>query len=141
MNEYSEDGRNDDGTLAMPNGYTLVYQGQMVPEFEEGAMALEVGQISDPVQSDFGYHIILRLPIDKDQLKDQLGGDYKMNTMIQGWMENTKLETTDLYDELDPKVFYEKLQEVNEGKLMEAPAPEESGEPQTGGEPAESPAG
>ena len=135
MNEYSEDTRNEDGTLAYPDGYTLAYAGQMVPEFEEGALALEVGQISDPIQTDYGYHIILRIPEARDQIEERLGGDYKMNMMIQEWIGLASVKTTDLYDELDPKVFYEKLQEVNEGKLTEAPTPEVSAEP------TESPAG
>lgn len=129
MNEYSEDGRNDDGTLAAPDGYTFVTKGRMVPEFEAGALALEEGQVSEPIQTDYGYHIILRIPVDRAQAKAQLGGNYKMGTLIQGWLDNSQVTTTALYDELDPKVFYEKLQQVNEGKLMEAPAPEESTQP------------
>lgn len=33
-------------------------RGQMVPEFEQAAFDLEVGETSEPVQSQFGYHII-----------------------------------------------------------------------------------
>jgi peptidyl-prolyl cis-trans isomerase C len=33
--------------------------GQMVPEFEKAAFSMPVGQVSEPVKSAFGYHLIL----------------------------------------------------------------------------------
>ncbi len=50
-------------------------RGQMVPEFEEAAFALELNGISQPVKTQFGYHIIKltdkkeALPHDFDSVK------------------------------------------------------------------------
>lgn len=52
--KYSED------TSSAPSGGDLAWfiQGEMVPEFDKAAFALEKGQISEPVRTDFGIHLI-----------------------------------------------------------------------------------
>ena len=55
----------DSGKTAYPNGYTFT-SGVMVSEFEEAVRALEDYAVSEPVKSSYGYHVILRLPLDAD---------------------------------------------------------------------------
>ena len=61
--EYSD----DTGSASNGGDLGVVEKGQMVAEFEEATFALEQGKISDPVKSQFGYHIIqvekINLPV------------------------------------------------------------------------------
>lgn len=42
--------------------------GQMVPEFEQAVMSLKIGEISEPVKSRFGYHIIQLTDVKKGEI-------------------------------------------------------------------------
>ena len=53
-NKYSKDTSNK--TKGGDLGWTS--PGQFVPEFESAMNELEVGQVSDPVKTQFGYHVI-----------------------------------------------------------------------------------
>lgn len=49
-----------DDSETVPTGGEIAFfhRGQRVPSFEDAAFALDVGQISEPVKTPFGYHII-----------------------------------------------------------------------------------
>lgn len=146
MNEFSEDGRDENGNLYAPDGYGLVYAGQMVPEFEEGALALKEGEIGDPIATAYGYHIIMRIPLDQEEfgqmVEEYCTPDYKLQQLTEDWVHQAEVTTTAAYDELDPKAFYERLTSINEAreaarKAAESAAPSESPAESA---PAESPA-
>lgn len=64
--ELKEEYCEDTGKVSYPDGYTFT-PGTMVTEFEDACNALADYQVSDPILTSYGYHIIIRLPLDPDK--------------------------------------------------------------------------
>ena len=140
MNEKSDDGRDETtGELYKPEGYTFLSTGAMVDgsgslvtEFVTAGTELEVGQISQPVETDYGYHILLRQDADNEETRTAYT-DYAMNQLLDQWTADAKVETTEAYDNLDPKAFYDFMinmvlewqeEQQAEAAASQTPAPE-----------------
>jgi len=63
--------------------------GQMVAPFEAVAFALNIGEISDPVQSDFGWHIIQVLGHETRSIDDATYDQLKQ-TSFNDWLQSQK---------------------------------------------------
>lgn len=62
IEKYNE----DPGMESNPDGYYFG-KGEMVQEFEESAYSLEEGKTSGLVETSYGYHILLKLPLEDDE--------------------------------------------------------------------------
>jgi len=51
----------DSGSAKRDGSLGYFGRGVMVKPFEEAAFKLQIGQVSEPIKSEFGYHIIKRL--------------------------------------------------------------------------------
>jgi len=50
----------DESADGEPGDLGLVGEGQMVPEFDRALFSLSIGQVSEPFETAYGYHIVLR---------------------------------------------------------------------------------
>ena len=108
MFEYSE----DSGLAMSPQGYLFQY-GDMVREFFDAAVDLEIGQFSEIVETSYGYHIILRIPIDVDSVPSSgyITNDTRtlretvmismFNSRLVSWRNDMEIEYTDAFESID----------------------------------------
>ena len=71
--DFAELARLNSNDLSAAKGGDLgwVYAGDTVPEFERAMDALKPGQVSDPVQSPFGWHLIQVIERRVDEVSDE----------------------------------------------------------------------
>lgn len=120
MHEHSE----DPGLLYNPDGYDA-QPGQMVPEFEQASLALDLWEISEVVESEHGYHIIMRLPLDVDPAKyEQAYVNGAMTELVKGWLDQSKLTVSKAYEKVDIKDVHARMTAYRT-KLQELVMPEE----------------
>lgn len=103
--EYSE----DTGRATNPEGYIFT-PGTMVESFESAVAALEPGQISDIVESDYGYHIILRKDLleglEADPEQRVALAETHLTTLLTILANDATVEVSKLVKDIDVTEFY-----------------------------------
>lgn len=98
IKEYNE----DPGMESSPDGYVFT-EGEMVDEFYQGTKALEIGGISDPIKSNYGWHIIQRLPLrDEDFTAKQATVEEALfSEQAEAWQQAAKVKEGDKLSEIN----------------------------------------
>ncbi len=119
--------KSSDGPSAQTGGDLGYFaRGQMVKPFEDAAFALQPGQISEPVQTEFGWHIIKvedkrNRPLPSfDEVKDQL-----MQSLVQNQLKAVvqSLRTTAKVEVVDPELK-KSIEEEAKAAAIDLPAPQ-----------------
>ena len=109
----------------------------MVPEFEQTALSLDFGEISEVVESSYGYHIILRGEVENPDSYQDAYRQSQLETQIDQWMEEAEITPATAIENLDVADFYARYiawQEAMAQQLQEeaaasaSPAPSSSDE-------------
>jgi len=82
-------------------------QGMMVPEFDEAVFSMQEGQVSEPVKTEFGYHLIKLVKIVAKEaqpladVKDEVTKQYQMHEAERQYFDLLEQLTTIVYEQSD----------------------------------------
>lgn len=87
--EYSD----DPGSGANGGDLGWAKRGAYVPEFDEAVFSLPIGETSEPIKTQFGYHLIQVIERDTDRPKDESTLAQEKAQAFQSWLQEQVLAT------------------------------------------------
>jgi peptidyl-prolyl cis-trans isomerase D len=97
----------DSGSAELGGDLGFFSKGMMVKPFEDAAFKLKQGEISDLVQSEFGYHIIMLTGIKPtsvkplDEVKSEITAEIKKQLGAKKYAELAEIFTNTIYEQSD----------------------------------------
>lgn len=126
FNELVEEYGEDPGRAAS-SGYLVTPETSFVQEFLDAAFALKPGELSGIVESDYGYHILLRKELGEEQLAEVSGNH--LTDLLTERMESALKEMTrsEKLDSVNAGEFYAGYMDIM-NQLHPADTPEDGGD-------------
>jgi len=134
--EIAKKNSQDAGSAANGGDLDFFARGAMVKPFENAAFAMKKGDISEVVESDFGYHIIkltdVKTPKQRsfEELRAGIEADLKAQQAQAKFAETAEAFTNGVYEQADslkPVADKLKLEIKTAANLMRKPAPGATG--------------
>jgi peptidyl-prolyl cis-trans isomerase D len=129
--EIARRNSDDPGSAAQGGDLGFFGRGAMVKAFDDAVFAMKPGEISNVIESDFGYHVIrlestrggVRQPL--EEVRSKIEADVRQALAQRRWAEAAEQFTNTVYeqpDSLEPVVTKLKL-EVRTTTVQRQPAP------------------
>lgn len=117
----------DEGSAEEGGDVGFFSVGSMVPEFEDAAFTMDKGEISEPVQSDFGFHIVEVLDIKESD--EDIGSFEDNEDEIRRQLAEQKVDQEEavkkidkMIEDADVNIEIEDLEDIFEQPEPEMPA-------------------
>lgn len=106
--EYQEEYNEDTGSSLYPDGYTFT-SGRMVEEFENAVKEINAYEISEPVKTSYGYHVIMRTPLNSSAIAEysetgmpmtgkSMMANEEYGKKLQEFMDNLEIQYTNEWE-------------------------------------------